>query len=515
MTAGLDMKIVLIDVSNSRLGVGIRYLSSYVREKGHETKLVFLPDKTSSHRTGNYEKIDEKTIRQLAAVCQDADFVGLSVFSNFYLHAVDITNELRKLLDIPIIWGGIHPTADPESSIKYADAICIGEGEETLLELLDHPERTDIHGMWFRKGDGITRNSTRPLQTDIDSYPPQDYDIEHHYFFNGDEIIKLDDASFQEMMKPRGIVDKSGRYLLTYYTLISRGCPYRCAYCCNNLYAQLYGPVWNKLRRRSPGKVIAELKAIKKRFPFFHNVAVIDDAFMAAGDSEIEEFALIYKKEIGMPFRCITTPISISERKMSALVDAGLYGVEMGIQTGSERLNKEVYKRFVPNEHVFKAAKILNKYPHIVPRYDIIMDCPWENEDDIVKTINVVSQLPKPNSLTLFSLTFYPGSELAKRALEEGKIKDFSKDVYLKPYSKQQTYENLSYLDFILVLGSYLPNRLLAALARKEARAVFNHRQLNPAYVFLYKNRNKFRKLATALTNPWSKRVSKEREFDA
>ena len=509
------MKIILIDVSNSRLGIGVRYLSSYLREKNHETEVVFLPDKTSSHRTGVYEKYDKKTMDQLADICRDADFVGLSVFSNFYLHAVDITQELRKRIKTPIIWGGIHPTVDPESSIEYADAICIGEGEDTCLDLMNSPERTDIAGMWFRKGDRVIRNGNRPLETNIDKYPPQDYEISQHYYYNGEDILRLDEKLFIEMMKPRAVLDKNGKYLLGYYILTSRGCPYRCTYCCNNSYAQLYGPAWNKVRRRSVGNSMAELRAIKERFPFFHNIAIVDDAFMAGSDEEIIEFARRYKDEIAMPFRCITTPASINEKKMAALVDAGMYGIEMGIQTGSWRLNSEVYKRFVPNEQVIKAAKIINKYPNIVPRYDIIMDCPWENEQDIVETINLVSELPKPHSLSLFSLTFYPGSELAKKAKEEGKIHDVMKEVFLKAYSKQQTCDDLSYLDFILMLGSYLPNKALRIMARKESRMALNHEKLNFAYTWLYKNRNKFRKVATAVVNPWSKRMSKEREFDA
>ena len=67
------------------------------------------------------------------------DLIGFSVLTNQYKYAVEIAQDIKRYLDVPIIFGGIHPTMDPEGTLaeQCVDYLCIGEGEEAFLELIE------------------------------------------------------------------------------------------------------------------------------------------------------------------------------------------------------------------------------------------------------------------------------------------------------------------------------------------------------------------------------------------
>lgn len=109
----------------------------------------------------------------------------------------------------------------------------------------------------------------------------------------------------------------------------------------------------------------------------------------------------------------------------------------MGIQTGSERINFGVYKRFTDNETIVKAAKILNRYESRIgsPNYQFIIANPYEEESDILQTIELVSELPQPYNLEAFGLALFPGVELYEMAKKDGVIKRKGDACYDVDYS--------------------------------------------------------------------------------
>ncbi|MCX5704111.1 MAG: hypothetical protein NT066_06465, partial [Candidatus Omnitrophica bacterium] len=156
------------------------------------------------------------------------------------------------------------------------------------------------------------------------------------------------------------------------------------------------------------------------------------------------------------------------------LVDAGLRVVRMGIQTASES-TKKLYKRNYSQDIIKKAVLTINSFKDKLKMifYDIIVDNPWESDDQLVETLMFFSELPPPYYLNLFSLTFYPGTELYTVARRDGIIKDDLNDVYRKYYhSYGKTYFNMLFV----LQGEYtkrgmrIPSAAMAILTDRFVR---------------------------------------------
>ncbi len=124
--------------------------------------------------------------------------------------------------------------------------------------------------------------------------------------------------------------------------------------------------------------------------------------------------------QISFPFWVFGFPTAISESKLSALVNAGLTEVQMGIQSGSDRTRKKDYQRNTPNERIMEVMNLFHQYG-VYPWIDIIFDNPFEGRDDLLKTIDLLIELPKPFKLGTFGLEFLPGTPLEEKAEKEKK----------------------------------------------------------------------------------------------
>ena len=126
------MKVTLISLSpliERIIGVGIRILSACLKREGCDVQIIFLP----RHIGDRYE---EKTLNEIVKLARGSELIGISLMTDDFDNVVRITQRLKENLSIPIGWGGVHPTIRPEECLYYADMVCIGEGEKTLVELV-------------------------------------------------------------------------------------------------------------------------------------------------------------------------------------------------------------------------------------------------------------------------------------------------------------------------------------------------------------------------------------------
>jgi hypothetical protein len=143
------------------------------------------------------------------------------------------------------------------------------------------------------------------------------------------------------------------------------------------------------------------------------------------------------------------------------------------IETGSEN-TKRLYNRLFRNERIEKAAGIINEFKGQIKTtiYDIILDNPWEDEDDTIETLMLLSRFPTPYQLALFSLTFYPETDLYTQAKKDGFVTNDREDVYRKYYlGCEKTYLNSLFL-------------LLDAFAKRGGRI-----RISPKIMFLLTDR--------------------------
>jgi radical SAM superfamily enzyme YgiQ (UPF0313 family) len=467
---------------------GLRTISAHLRRHGHRTRLVFLPDPFGDDLQYGVKRYDDAVLDQLTALCRDTDLVGITLMTNFFDGAVQVTRRLKAAAATPVIWGGVHPTIRPEESLEHADVVCVGDGEEALLELIDKlaagRDWTDTANLWTRRGGAIVRNPPRPLTRDLDVYPRPDYSLEdHHVLFDG--RLQPLTAEIQQRLLERGTVS---RYLKRtgYQTMTGRGCPHQCTYCVNDALKSLYGKA-GYLRWRSTAHVIDELLWVREHLPYVGFVWISDDAFFARPAAAIAEFCREYKAKIGLPFSCLASPLTVTEEKMAALVDAGLIYVQMGIQTGSARIQQLFNRTAMSNERVLQAARVINTHRDRMfpPSYDFILDVPYETKGDVVESLRLIARLPKPFQLQPFALVLYPGTKLHEMATRDGLVGDERREIYAKSYTMREgTYLNLL---ITLARGGKFPGPLLRLLVSDPAVAVLDSRPLRPLFRVLFR----------------------------
>ena len=456
------MRIVLISLYSTD-AIGLRYIKAVLNNNGYEVPIIFFKEKylASDLMSLPTEKEYQLMIDLLKKL--GPDLIGISLRSSFYKIAAELTRRVNRELSTPVIWGGTHPTVAPEECINIADIICIGEGEYALLELAerisDSRDYSDVEGIWIRRNGEIFKNDVAPLVQDIDSLPFPDYGNNDKYFVENDEVIHGD----------------PGLETYNLNIMASRGCPYHCSYCCNSIFKTLYKGKGKRVRRRSVENVMDEIFALKDRFPNIKRVDFIDEVF--AWDKEwTSKFTKRYKKEVGLPFHCAQHPNMVDREILTMLKDAGLERVEVGVQSGSERIRKGYFERNVSNEKL-QQTSIFLKQMGIVPFYDFIVDNPFETDEDKREGLEFLLTFPRPFHLHVFSLIFFPNTVITKRALEAGLIK---KD-QIEGYSDQtfnQMFVTLKYPRsdnnqfwiclYSLTSKSFVPKVLIRWLSKRE-----------------------------------------------
>lgn len=492
------MKVAFISPFPTISTLGVRGLSSWLREKGHETIMLHMarPSLEFSDEMEYLLRYPDHALDQLVELCKDCQLIGLTMFTQHFEGSVQMTEYLRKKLpNIPQVWGGIHPTVKPDECIEIADYVCRGEGEDSLLELVKRLETggdtTNIPGMWARKNGQIFRNPEWPLEQELDVYPPFDYGIEGHYVYleRQEKIVPMDWQLLHDYLDKDDLENKKGSKGegILYRTLATRGCPLNCTYCCNNAYRKLY-PRQKYVRHRSVAHLIKEMIWVKEHMPWVTMVSFEDDSFLAAPIEVIRDFSREYKEKVGLPFRCLHEPLTFNEEKLDLLIECGMEGIQMGIETAAKNTLR-MYNRSGLGKKVLDAANALAKAPEKSGKkffitYDLIIDNPWETDDDVLETLQFVVSLPGHFHLNVFSLVFYPGTEIYERAKREGLITDERKQIYRKtPDIKRQTY--ISFL--LMLLKNDFPRWMLKPMVNPKVVHVLNRSYLHWIYQTMHR----------------------------
>lgn len=410
------MRIALISFLTNSLNT--RSLSSYLKSNGVEVICLFCQG-----------VFNEKNLEKLIDIMMEKDIslAGISLVTDDYSNAVLVTSTIKERMKVPVIWGGAHVNVKPEESLKHADMVCLGEGEEAILELVNMLKsnseiQTTINNIWFNHNGTIIRNELRQLEEDLDKYPYPDFDLESQF-----------------VMTESGFVHLSEEHLNGEYGIMtSRGCPYACTYCYNNYRRKHYHGKGRYLRMRSIQGVTEELVIARNIFPNLKRINFWDDSFVSRKYSDFELFKQLYVKQVQLPFFALIEPMAFNFDKIKLLRDCGLQSLQIGIQTGSERVNREVYRRNVTNEKVLEMAKLINSL-NIGVKYDLIFNNPYETKDDLIETIHLLLKFPKPFILQGYNLIFYPGTEMTNQALLDGYISENENE---EDYSTIESYLN-------------------------------------------------------------------------
>lgn len=434
-------KITLISLTQNPIDMGLRLLSSILKENGFHVNKIFLRERMEAD-------ISLGVVRQVDEIAKKSLFIGICMTTDDVMLAKKLAQKLKLLnKDAVLVGGGVHPTVRPNEILDFFDFAVKGEAEQTILKLSDE----------LLKGHKI--EDIRLSAVDTKYYKSNEIG-----FIKDIDDLPFPDFSDYFVLKGNKIIfERDYKYLFggTYSILTNRGCPYGCTYCANNFYLKR---TTNKFfRKRSISKIIDELKFAKEEYKI-KEILVLSDNFLAMSDGEFDDFISQYKKEINLPFCCCATPNLINEDHINELIKIGLFSISTGIESGSENILRQYKRFFYKPQKIVETAKILNKfYPNLTYSFDLILGNPYETKEDISKTISLLEEIPRTCSLTLFSLTFYPGTELYDKAVKDG----FVKDAYYLKEPKYYHKLNNSFYNSILLLYSFKINPKLVAYFMK------------------------------------------------
>ncbi len=380
--------------------LGTLYAASYIRVRGYDVALfdAMLADleqewanSLDEHRP-DYAVIFEDNFNYLSKMCllrmREAAFTMIEMAKargcTVILCGADATDHYSEYLD------------------QGADYVLLGEGEETLGELLEQlsgGQETDlgsIRGLAYHDHrpqtvDGpssIVRTPRRPDLTDLDSLPFPAWDL-------------VDIPRYKKMW-----LDRHGYYSMNMVT--TRGCPYHCNWCAKPIWGQRYNS-------RSPQNVAAEMKWLKESFQPDH-IWFADDIF-GLKPNWVERFAeLLHENDAVIPFKCLKRADLVTEKTALALAKAGCKTVWLGAESGSQKILDAMDKGDKVGD-IYHAVNLLHDNK-IEVGFFLQFGYPGETWSDVQLTLKMVREC-KPDDVGISVSYPLPGTKFFERVKME------------------------------------------------------------------------------------------------
>jgi len=374
---------------------GLTLIGTCLRQAGHKVDCwVICPDT-------NLDALAREIVQDF-----EANLVAAFAVTTQFPSILAASRVIRaQSPDVPIIVGGAHPSLNPEEAISHAeiDAICVGEGEDLMLAFaaaLDRGEWLHHHpGLWIkdRTTGQIERHAPPPFLQDLDRLPIADYRLWERWVRPGARDFRV---------------------------VIGRGCPYNCTYCSNHALKKI--TTGKYVRFRSPAHILSEIEMLLEQFPdtdhFYLEVETI--ASSTAFAIELCNALAVFnaKRERPIQFRAnlaVTTQLVQNHDELHALLSAfqraNLKLVNVGLESGSERIRREILSRpDYTNEALIHFCQIARGYGIGIVLYTLI-GLPTETVQDALETAHVARAC---DPVDLSESIFYPyaGTRLADTA---------------------------------------------------------------------------------------------------
>jgi len=342
-------------------------LSAHLKNAGHDTKVS----------VGGGDKI----IRELRRY--NPDIIAFPVITSFRKFMVDMSKKIKDAgIKALIIIGGYDASFFPDIIEKAPiDVLCVGEGEDAFVEFanaLDNKEDySKISNLWVKKDGKIIKNDIRPFKN-VNEKVFDDRDIYREY----DSYFR--DLEFEQIM-------------------VGRGCPYRCSYCFNHKYRELYYPVSKKYcELREVNNVIEECLILKNKYKV-KNI-FFNDSTLGYDKVWLREFIRRYKRDIDLPFTINATVMEIDEEFCQLIAGTGrCFIIRIGLETGNEKRRKEVLNKPIPDTQYYKAIGLLKKYK-LKYSMAIMLGLPGETLENAFETLNLADKLSSKYSVVAVNI---------------------------------------------------------------------------------------------------------------
>lgn len=388
--------------------------------------------------------------------------------------ALDVTRAVRQARpDLPIVWGGWHPSLFPADTLADAslDAVVVGQGEETFAEIVDRLSAgaalTDVAGVVApacaagdapparRAGDAPPVGHGAPrAMVDVNALPPHDYSvIPVERYFALKRQRQLDYVS-------------------------SQGCRFRCTFCAD---PYVYNRGWSGL---DPARMGDELERLARRYEV-RDVGFQDETFFTSA-KRVAAIADEFGRR-GLRFTWMATMRAdqgarLDDRVLADCRRAGLRRVMVGVESGSQPM-LDWMKKDITMPQVFATAEKCRRQG-IAVLFNLIVGFPDESPDSVQETLNVAKRLRGlgPDfQVALFYYKPYPGSQMVDLLVRQGyrlpkrldEWADFDDERSPSPWIEPRKHDLIERFQFYQRIGWARQTSLrapLQALARWRCR---------------------------------------------
>ncbi len=369
--------------------LGLGYISSILLDMGCSVDILDI----------NINQFTRSQVVKKIKELKGYDLIGITGMVTIYGYIKWLTGIIKESLPgIPLVVGGTVASAMPELFLQKtrADIVCIGEGEETVKELIAaiHEKRNleSVKGIYFKRGERIIKNPHRELINNLDSIPfpawhlfqTKKY-IKHHY------IVNCPSNSMN--------------------LIAGRGCPYSCTFCYRN-----FG---RTVRYRSVENIIEEIKTLKEKYKITH--FEFQDELFTLNDKRVVEFCdRVLKEKLKITWRCLGRANLANYEILKLMKETGCHWLGYGIESGSQRMLDSMNKKITVAEA--KKAIRLTRKAGINVSATFMIGMPGETRETIRETVEFCKETE------IFNVPFftapYPGTFLYQSLKSKGFIDD-------------------------------------------------------------------------------------------
>lgn len=377
-------------------------ISSYLDSEGYDIKIFHSYDKEEYLEALNH--LDK-------AIC-----VGITAMTGYQItDGLEFAKLVRqKNKQVPIVWGGIHPSILPEQTIEHplVDIIVKGQGEITFTELVHQLDKKepydDVLGIACKKNGQIINNPERPLER-LEKFLPMPY----HLLWNIEEYLKK--------------TDYGDKRTLAYIS--SQGCPHSCRFC--YISHSAFSRRWDAYPAK---RIVDEIENLVKKY----NIDAIDlrDSNFFVDEERVKEFCQgIIDRNLKIGIVSANGRAErlnkYSQETWSLIEKAGFREFLIGAESGDQDMLNLINKRSTVGD-LIQCEKLSKKY-HIQPVESFMTGFPpmtdnffdyeksWQKE--LNATVDIANRIFEINPLSrifLFFYTPYAGTELYKQSIEHG-----------------------------------------------------------------------------------------------
>lgn len=392
------------DKVSIRIPNGLLAIATLPDKAGYSIKIIDLKIDNDWRRTLK-QSIDNNTL------C-----VGISCSTGRMIHSgLEVASHVRSLNpELPIVWGGPHPTLLPEQTLEHplVDIVVINEADMSFMKLVEalsnKRDLTEVRGIGYKKDAKIKINLPTPLIENLDKIPIFPYHL-------------LDISKYSSL--------KIGN-LPSLDILTSRGCPYNCAFCSVPITSHR---LWRAI---SVEKIIENIALLKERYGI-KTFYIVDDNFMV-DLRRVEQF-LDALKEANLDIYWGTQGVRVDTinnmplRLLDKIEESGCRELSIGVESANPEILKLINKK-IEIEDVYKANEKLAGRNFAV-KYNMMIGFTGESIEGIKKTVRLAIELYKKNKNVWFPFNIYtpfPGTSMFKMAVEygfkpPGKFEDWDK----------------------------------------------------------------------------------------